>query len=228
MTPTVYRDRTSAGRSLARRLSEYAGRSDVVVLALPRGGVPVASEVARALGAPLDVFVVRKLGVPGHEELAMGAIAQGGDCVINQEVVRRHHIPLNEIDAVIEGEQAELRRRERAYRNGRVALDVRGKTLIVVDDGLATGATMRAAVVSLKRRAPAGIVVAVPTASATACESFREFADHCICDNTPEPFRSVGEWYEDFRQTTDEEVRELLQRSEDPADRSPVQVARSD
>ena len=206
----LFRDRTDAGRRLAARMTEYAGRSDVLVLALPRGGVPVAFEVARALRAPLDVFLVRKLGVPGQEELAMGAIASGGVRVVNEDVVRHLGIPPEVIDAVAAREQGELERRERAYRDERPAPDVRGRTVILVDDGLATGSTMRAAALALRQQGPARVVVAVPVASREACEEFRGEVDDIVCAATPEPFMGVGRWYEDFSQTTDEEVRELL------------------
>jgi len=208
-----FRDRREAGRLLAAKLSGYANRPDVVVLALPRGGVPVAAEVARALGAPLDVFVVRKLGVPGHEEFAFGAIATGGVRVLNEEVVRALQIPDRVIDAVAAREQEELARRERVYRGDRPPLDVRGRTVILVDDGLATGATMQAAIRALRQQQPARIVVAVPTASLETCDELKRVVDEVICATTPDPFYAVGLWYEDFSQTTDEEVRELLARS---------------
>lgn len=210
--PTAFRDRSEAGQLLAERLIAYAGRPDILVLALPRGGVPVAYEVARALGAPLDVFVVRKLGIPGHEELAMGAIASGGVRVLNDDVVQALHIPERVIEAVAARELRELERRERAYRGDRPAPDVRDRTVILVDDGLATGSTMRAAVAALRRLGPARIVVAVPTAAPSTCEEFRREADECICQITPEPFHAVGLWYQDFSQTTDDEVRDLLDR----------------
>jgi predicted phosphoribosyltransferase len=184
----------------------------VSVLALPRGGVPVALEVARALDAPLDVFVVRKLGLPGHEELAMGAIATGGVRVLNREVIDVHGVPPALIAAVGARENEELRRRERRYRGQRPPPDVRGRTVILVDDGLATGSTMRAAVLALRRLEPARIVVAVPVGDATTCEEFAADADEVVCARTPEPFGAVGLWYDDFSQTTDEEVRELLER----------------
>lgn len=209
----LFRDRTDAGRRLAEELADYAGRRDVLVLALPRGGVPVAYEVARALGAPLDVFLVRKLGVPGHEELAMGAIATGGVRVVNQSVVESLHIPGAVIDAVAADEQHELERRERAYRDDRPAPEVRGRTAILVDDGLATGSTMRAAAAALRKQGPASIVVAVPVSSPETCDEFRGEVDEIVCAVTPRPFRGVGMWYEDFSQTTDEEVRELLARA---------------
>jgi predicted phosphoribosyltransferase len=213
----LFRDRRAAGRRLAAALGRYAGRPDVVVLALPRGGVPVAYEVARALGAPLDVFVVRKLGVPGQEELAMGALATPGVRVLNEPVVRGLGIPPHVIDAVARQEEAELARRERLYRGDRPPLDVRGHTVILVDDGLATGATMHAAVRALRQRQPARIVVAVPTAAAEACEALETEADDVVCAVTPEPFYSVGLWYDDFEQTTDDEVRALLDESRQTA-----------
>jgi putative phosphoribosyl transferase len=209
----LFRDRTDAGRRLAEELSDYAGREDVIVLALPRGGVPVAFEVSEKLNAPLDIFLVRKLGVPGQEELAMGAIATGGVRVVNESVVDYLRIPGEVIDAVAGEEQRELERRERAYRDDRPAPDVRGKTVILVDDGLATGSTMRAAAAALRKQGPARIVVAVPVSSRETCDEFRSEVDDIVCAMTPRPFRGVGMWYEDFSQTTDEEVRELLARS---------------
>jgi predicted phosphoribosyltransferase len=209
----LFRDRTDAGRRLAARLGEYAGRTGVLVLALPRGGVPVAFEVARSLRAPLDVFLVRKLGVPGHEELAMGAIATGGVRVVNQAVVRELGIDGGAFEEVAGRERAELERRERAYRGGRAAPEVRGRTVILVDDGLATGSTMRAAAVALRRREPERLVVAAPVAAREACEELRAEAEEVVCAETPEPFHGVGRWYEDFSQTTDEEVRELLAKA---------------
>jgi predicted phosphoribosyltransferase len=208
-----FRDRREAGRLLATKLSAYANRPDVLVLALPRGGVPVAAEVARALGAPLDVFVVRKLGVPGHEEYALGAIATGGVRVLNEDVVRALRISDRVIDAVAAREQEELARRERVYRGDRPPLDARGRTVILVDDGLATGATMHAAIRALRQQQPARIVVAVPTAAPETCDELKREVDDVICASTPDPFYAVGLWYEDFSQTTDEEVRELLARS---------------
>ena len=213
MMPAPFRDRAAAGRLLAEKLAAYAGRTDVLVLALPRGGVPVAFEVAQALDAPLDVFVVRKLGVPGHEELAMGAIASGGIMVLNEDVIQALHPPLRVIEAVAAREFQELGRRERAYRGDRPAIDVHGKVVILVDDGLATGSTMRAAVKALRRLGPDRIVVAVPTAAPSTCAELGLEADECICCITPDPFYAVGVWYEDFSQTTDEEVRELLERA---------------
>src|SRR4051794_35756455 len=209
----LFRDRAQAGRQLAARLTAYAGRPDVLVLALPRGGVPVGYEVARALRAPLDVFLVRKLGVPGQEELAMGAIASGGVRVLNEEVVRTLGIPDEVVDAVAAQEQRELERRDRLYRGKRPAPQVEGRTVILVDDGLATGSTMRAAVAALRRQRPARIVVAVPVGAPQTCEDFQYEADEAVCARTPEPFHAVGAWYEDFSQTTDEEVRDLLGRA---------------
>jgi predicted phosphoribosyltransferase len=198
---------------LADRLRSYGGREDVIVLALPRGGVPVGFEVAEALGAPLDVFLVRKLGVPGHEELAMGAIASGGVLVLNEPVVRGLSIPREWIEMVARREQAELERREREYRGDRPPPDVKGKVVILVDDGLATGSTMRAAAEALKRLGPAKVVVAVPAAAPETCEEFRDVVDEVVCAVTPDPFYSVGTWYDDFGQTSDAEVRELLSRA---------------
>jgi predicted phosphoribosyltransferase len=208
-----FRDRFEAGRVLAGKLQDYANRPDVIVLALPRGGVPVAYEVARALHAPLDVFLVRKLGVPGHEELAMGAIASGGVRVLNRDVVNKLKVPAEVIDAVTDRELEELRRREREYRDDRPAPDVLGKTVILIDDGLATGSTMRSAVAALRRQGPSRLVVAVPIAAPSTCEEFQDEVDEVVCARTPEPFYAVGVWYDDFSQTTDEEVRELLARA---------------
>jgi predicted phosphoribosyltransferase len=208
----LFHDRADAGRQLTARLMDYADRSDVLVLALPRGGVPVAYEVAQALNAPLDVFLVRKLGVPGREELAMGAIASGGVRVLNEEVVRVLDVPDDVLRAVTAEEEWELERRERLYRGDRPLPSVSGKTVILIDDGLATGSSMRAAVAALRRLGPARIVVAVPVASADTCEEMRNEVDEVVCAETPEPFHAVGLWYEDFSQTTDEEVRELLAR----------------
>ncbi|HEU0299586.1 MAG TPA: phosphoribosyltransferase family protein [Longimicrobium sp.] len=212
MTEPRFRDRAHAGRTLAADLREYAGRGDVLVLGLPRGGVPVAFEVAQALDAPLDVFIVRKLGVPGHEELAMGAIATGGVRVLNQPVVDALRIPEQVIDAVAAREQRELERRERAYRDG-PAPRVGGRTVILVDDGLATGATMRAAAQALRLQRPARLIIAVPVAAAQTCDQFRSEVDDVVCTTTPEPFYGVGMWYEDFSQTTDAEVHDLLARA---------------
>jgi putative phosphoribosyl transferase len=205
-----FRDRTDAGRHLAEQLVMYTGRPNLLVLALPRGGVPVAFEVAKALNAPLDVFLVRKLGVPGHEELAMGALASGGVIVLNDDVVGPLRIPDQVIDRVAAVEQRELERRERLYRGDRPPIDARGRTAILVDDGLATGATMRAAAAALRRQQPARIVIAVPTAAPETCDEFRAEVDDIVCAITPDPFYAVGLWYEDFSQTTDDEVRYLL------------------
>jgi predicted phosphoribosyltransferase len=212
MKPQRFRNRADAGRHLAEKLAAYAHGPDVLVLALPRGGVPVGFEVARAVGAPLDVFVVRKLGVPGYEELAMGAVATGGVRVLNDEIVRGLGISEHEIDAVVERELQEVARRERLYRGDRPPPDVAGRTVILVDDGLATGATMRAAVAALRQQRPARIVIAVSTASPDTSEALKAEADDVVCAMTPEPFFAVGHWYEDFTQTADEEVRELLAR----------------
>jgi putative phosphoribosyl transferase len=198
---------------LAARLSEYAGRAGVLVLALPRGGVPVAFEVARALGAPLGLFLVRKLGVPGHEELAMGAIAAGGVRVVNRAVVRELRIGGEAFEEVAGRERAELLRRERAYLGDAPAPEARGRTVILVDDGLATGSTMRAAAAALGRQGPGRVVIAVPVAARETCEELRTEVDEIVCAETPEPFRGVGRWYQDFSQTTDEEVRELLAKA---------------
>jgi predicted phosphoribosyltransferase len=208
-----FHDRADAGRILANHLKVYADRSDVLVLALPRGGVPVGYEVARALRAPLDVFLVRKLGVPGREELAMGALASGGVRVLNQDVVGALGIPEEVIDEVTAAEAQELRRREQTYRGDRPLPDVAGRTVILVDDGLATGSTMRAAVAALRRLDPARIVVAVPVGAVDTCSELEAEADEVVCALTPEPFLAVGLWYEDFTQTGDEEVRELLDRA---------------
>jgi putative phosphoribosyl transferase len=209
----MFRDRYDAGETLAERLRDYAGRADVAVLALPRGGVPVGYMVARELGAPLDVFVVRKLGTPGQPELAMGAIASGGVRVLNADVVESLDIQDWAIEQVTQQEQEELERRERQYRGDRPPLDVRGKTVILVDDGLATGSTMRAAAKALRKAGAARIVVAVPVASRVTCDQLREEGNEVVCATMPEPFFAVGQWYKDFSQTTDEEVRELLERS---------------
>jgi len=210
MQAPLFRDRKEAGQLLAAKLAAYANRPDVLVLALPRGGVPVAYEVARALKAPLDVFIVRKLGLPGHEEFAMGAVATGGVRVLNDEIVRALRIPEYLIDKVVAKEEQELARREHLYRGNRPPPDVRGRTVILVDDGLATGATMLAAIKALQQQQPARIVVAVPTAAPETCEQLRAEVDDVICAITPQPFHAVGLWYQDFSQTTDEEVRNLL------------------
>jgi putative phosphoribosyl transferase len=216
----LYRDRREAGRQLAAKLAAYAGRPDVIVLALPRGGVPVAYEVARALGAPLDIFLVRKLGLPGREELAMGAVASGGIRVLNEEVVRALRIPEEVIDEVAAEEMEELERREQLYRGDWPPPDVRGRTVILIDDGLATGSTMRAAIAALRQQHPARIVVAVPVGAPETCAEFQDEADEAICALTPDPFYAVGLWYGDFTQTTDEEVRDLLEQA--AAEHAPV------
>ena len=211
-----YADRSDAGRRLAKALAAagYDRDPDILILALPRGGVPVAYEVARELDSPLDVFLVRKLGVPGHEELAMGAIASGGVTVLNDDVVRRARIRRDELDAVMRSELHELRRRERAYRGDRPPISIEAKTVILVDDGLATGASMRAAAEAVRRMNPKKVAVAVPVAAPETCEQFRQIVDDVTCVLTPEAFASVGMWYENFSQTSDEEVRELLERAE--------------
>jgi putative phosphoribosyl transferase len=205
-----FKNRVHAGQYLAERLVQYAGVSDAVVLGLPRGGVVVAHEIAEKLSLLLDIFLVRKLGVPGYEELAMGAIASGGIRVMNEEVLRQIRISNSEIEAVSRREEMELKRREAAYRGNRPQLDVKGLTVIMVDDGLATGSTMRAAVTALRRQKPGRIVIAVPTASPDVCNEFRAEVDEVLCGITPAPFHAVGAWYEDFSQTTDEEVQQLL------------------
>jgi len=206
----LFKDRLDAGRQLATRLSAYTGRSDVIVLALPRGGVPVASEVARALRVPLDVFLVRKLGVPAHPELAMGAIAEGGVEVLSDDLIREIGLPPSAVQQIAVRERMELDRRDTAYRHGRARPVVLGQTVIVVDDGLATGASMQAAVIALRRLEPARIVVAVPVGAKDTCERLANLADEVVCATTPEPFRAVGLWYQQFPQTTDDEVHRLL------------------
>ena len=223
-----FRDRVEAGKLLGRDVAEKLGNvgrtsvrpdelkpipDDLIVLALPRGGLPVGFEVAQALDAPLDVFIVRKLGVPGHEELAMGAIASGGVRVINRDVLSYVPLPQKAIDEVAAREQQELERRERLYRGSRPPLDVRGKTVVVVDDGLATGSTMRAAVAALRKMEPRAIIVAVPVAAPQTCDEFRDEGIDMVCLRTPDPFQAVGLWYDDFSQTTDEEVHDILQRA---------------
>jgi len=213
MKQRPFRDRREAGQLLATKFTAYANRPDVLVLALPRGGVPVAYEVARALGAPMDIFLVRKLGLPGHEELAMGAIATGGVRVLNDELVGGLRIPDYIIDEVAAWEQQELERREQLYRGDRPALRVQGQTIILIDDGLATGSTMRAAIAALRRQKPARLIVAVPVGAPATCAEFQAETDETICARMPEPFHAIGLWYENFSQTTDDEVRELLQRA---------------
>jgi putative phosphoribosyl transferase len=220
-----FASRREAGETLVEKLSSYANRPDVLVLALPRGGVPVAYEVARALHAPLDVFLVRKLGVPGYEELAMGAIATGGVRVLNKDVTAQMDIPELVIDAVAQREQEELQRRERLYRRDRPGVNVAGRTVILVDDGLATGSTMRAAAAAIRLMQPAKLVVAVPVAARETCDELENEVDEVVCAVTPEPFMAVGMWYEDFSQTSDEEVRELLQHAaSDQHDNSPAMM----
>jgi predicted phosphoribosyltransferase len=209
----LFTNRLAAGRALAVHLGEYANRKDVVVLALPRGGVPVAYEVARALAAPLDVFVVRKLGVPGFEEMAMGAVASGGVRVLNEDVIARLEIPLTVVEAATRREQQELTRRELAYRGQSPPPDVRGKTVILIDDGLATGATMRAAVAALRRLGPEKIVVAVPVGAPETCREVAQEADQAICAIEPQPFYGVGLWYEHFPQIKDDEVSDILSQT---------------
>jgi predicted phosphoribosyltransferase len=205
-----FRDRAHAGRVVAERLGAYAGRDDVVVLGLPRGGVPVAYEIARALDAPLDVFGVRKLGMPGQEEYALGAIAAGGIRVLNTAAIDSLRLPAHLIDAIDARERRELERREQAYRGDRQPPEVAGRTVILVDDGLATGLTMRAALHAIRAAEPARVVVAVPVADPGVCDGVRELADDVVCALTARPFRAVGHWYEAFPQTSDEEVRRLL------------------
>ena len=207
-----FADRREAGVELAAALQQYAGRDDVVILALPRGGVPVAFEVAKALDAPLDIFLVRKLGMPGYPELGMGAIASGGVRVLNEEVVKWYQIPQWAIDDVAREEQRELERREREYRRGRPMTELRDHVVILVDDGLATGSTMKAAVEAVRQHKPKRIIVGVPVGAPSTCAQFASVTDETICARTPEPFNAVGQWYRDFSQTTDEEVRELLDR----------------
>jgi predicted phosphoribosyltransferase len=210
---TIFSNRAEAGQLLAEKLGKYAGRDDVIVLGLPRGGVPVAYEVARRLGVPLDVFIVRKLGVPGFEELALGAIASGGVRVLNEDVVRALPKANELIESVTTRELAELGRREQIYRDGRPAPDIGGRTVILVDDGLATGATMRAAVAALRQLGAAKIVVAVPVGAADTCREIEQEVDETVCAMAPEWFQAVGQFYEDFSQISDDEVRELLARA---------------
>jgi predicted phosphoribosyltransferase len=214
-------DRRAAGRELARRLDGYAQRQDVIVLGLPRGGVPVAYEVACALDAPLDAFVVRKLGVPWREELAMGALASGGVCVLNAEVIDALAVDRRTLEEVLGRERRELERRERLYRGASAPIEVERRTAIVVDDGLATGATMRAAIAALRERNARAIVVAVPVASSATCDELAGEADEVVCARKPEPFMAVGLWYRDFTATDDEEVRRLLERSAAVAAQAP-------
>ncbi|WP_434131602.1 phosphoribosyltransferase [Methylocaldum sp. GT1BB] len=210
---TLFENRTDAGRQLAEALGAYAGRSDLIVLALPRGGVPVAYEVARALKAPLDLLIVRKLGTPGNPELAMGAIASGGASVLNRDVVSIYRISDEVIENAAAKERQELERRERLYRGDRPYPDIENRCIIVVDDGIATGATMRAGLAALRQRNPACVVVAVPLAPVDTVERLRAEVDEVVCLMTPEPFFAVGQGYRDFSQTTDDEVREILTRA---------------
>lgn len=212
-----FKNRREAGQRLALQLERYTGRTDLIVLALPRGGVPVAYEIAQSLRAPLDVLVVRKLGVPGHEELAMGAIAGGGIRVLHDAVIRAIGLPSAVVDQVTRDEERELLRREAAYRGSRPALPVEDRVVILVDDGLATGSTMRAAIAAIRQRRPARIIVAVPVAPPETCEELRDEADEVYCAVIPAVFFGVGQWYEDFSQTTDEEVRSLLECRNEPS-----------
>ncbi len=205
-----FRDRVHAGRELAGLLAHYAHRPDVIVLGLPRGGMPVAAEVARALGVPFDVFLVRKLGVPGHEELAFGAIAQGGVQVLNNSLIADLDLPPSAVERVAARERTELERRDELYRGGRPFPILHDRTVILIDDGLATGATMEAAVIALRRLDPARVVVAAPVGARETCDRLSGIGDEVVCAATPAPFDAVGLWYEDFSQTTDEEVRALL------------------
>jgi predicted phosphoribosyltransferase len=219
-----YRDREEAGQHLATLLGAYVGRHDVLVLGLPRGGVPVAAEVARALRAPLDVFLVRKLGVPNHEELAMGAIASGGVRVLNAHVLRQLEIPLSVVDAVAAREAEGLAHREWLYRGHNPSPIVAGRIVLLVDDGLATGSTMRAAIAALRPRGPARLVVAVPVAASATCQEVGHEADEIVCAATPEPFAAVGLWYHDFAPTTDQQVRDLLEAARSGCFFSPTQA----
>lgn len=211
----IFKDRTDAGRRLSMELSAYKNNEDLLVLGLPRGGVPVAYEVARSLNAPLDVFIVRKLGVPGREELAFGAIASGDVLVLNDYIIKTMGISDEVIQGVVEREKNEFKRRETEYRGNRPLQNIFNKTVILVDDGLATGASMRAAIEALKLLNPGKVVIAVPTASIETCAELESIADDIICAATPHPFRGVGYWYENFSQTTDEEVKDLLKKSEE-------------
>jgi putative phosphoribosyl transferase len=211
----LFANRREAGAELAIKLKRYAGRGDVVVLALPRGGVPVAFEVAEALDAPLDIFLVRKLGMPGHREYAMGAIASGGVRVLSDDVIRAYRIPAQAIEAIVREEQAELERREREYRQSAPLSNLRGRIVMLVDDGLATGSTMRAAVQAVRQHQPARVIVAVPVGAPETCDEFADVTDETVCARTPEPFRAVGLWYRDFSETTDNEVRALLRQHAD-------------
>jgi putative phosphoribosyl transferase len=209
----IFQDRADAGKKLAERVARSVAATDPLVLALPRGGVPVAFEVARKLQAELDIFLVRKLGLPGQEELAVGAIASGNVRVLNEDLVQELQLSPSLIDQIAFREQRELNRREQLYRQGRPAQPVEGRTIILVDDGLATGASMKAAAQALRLQAPRRIIVAVPVAAAEVCEEFRSYVDNVICDHTPSPFRAVGIWYQNFSQTTDDDVQSLLKQA---------------
>jgi predicted phosphoribosyltransferase len=226
MNARGFRDRADAGRLLADRLRVYGGRADVIVLALPRGGMPVAFEIASELEVPLDVFLVRKLGVPGHEELALGAIATGGTRVLNAPVIEALGLPADWIEEIDARERRELERRERAYRGDRSPPDLHGRTAILVDDGLATGSTMLAAIEALRLDHPARIVVAVPVADPEVCAEVRDRADDAVCLLTPQPMHAIGLWYDDFSQTSDDEVRALLERSRRAPAAAPIPEAR--
>jgi predicted phosphoribosyltransferase len=217
----LFQDRADAGRRLAETLTEYAGRPDILVLALPRGGVPVGFEVAIRLGLPLDVFLVRKLGVPGHTELAMGAVAAGNVTVLSEDLIQDLGIPRPLVEHAVARERLELERRDRLYRGGRPAPVVRDRTVILVDDGLATGSTMEAAVRALKLQDPSRVIVAVPVGAIDTCRRLRGIADAVDCLETPEPFEAVGLWYRNFSQTTDEEVTRLLAASRPAAPAAP-------
>jgi putative phosphoribosyl transferase len=214
----LFQDRADAGRRLSSRLHQFAGREGVLVLALPRGGVPVGFEVARALMSPLDVLVVRKLGAPGQEELAMGAIASGGIQVMNSDIVHALHISVQQVDERVAHEQRELERREHLYRGNRRAPDIRGHTVILVDDGVATGSTMRVAISAVRQQNPELVIVAIPVASSSVCQQLEEEADSVVCLYTPLDFYAVGQWYRSFTQTSDEEVRELLNHAIKPSE----------
>lgn len=206
----LFKDRQDAGKKLAEKLKAYKGQQDIIVLALPRGGIPVGFEIAKSLEVPLDIFIVRKLGVPGHEELAMGAIADGGIIVLNEEIIQQLGITQVLIDRITQDESKEVARRESLYRRGRPAYKLGGKTIIVVDDGLATGASMRAALIAVKEKKPRKIIAAVPVGAAETCKSLRTYVDELVCLLVPPSFGAVGSWYEDFSQTTDAEVESLL------------------
>lgn len=213
LSMAIFRNRIDAGKELAELLKRFSQRPNLLVLGLPRGGVPVAFEIARILRAPMDIFIVRKLGVPGQEELAMGAIATGGTRVLNRGVIIDLGIPENELEEVTRREEQELQRREHSYRDDRPLPRIQGKTIILVDDGLATGASMYAAILAIKQQKPQAIIVAVPVAAPDTCDSFAKIVDEIICAATPEPFHGVGAWYEDFSQVSDEQVHEYLQES---------------